>query len=64
MVDRYSAYKAMAQVKLGDVVLVFCWSHVRRDFVKVGKGVARAQRSGPWPGSAGSATCIGPNANV
>ena len=37
MVDRYSAYKAMAQVKLGDVVLVFCGSHVRRDFVKVGK---------------------------
>jgi transposase len=38
MVDRYSAYKAMAQVKRGDVVLVFCWAHVRRDFVKVGKG--------------------------
>jgi transposase len=38
MVDRYSAYKAMAQVKSGDVVLVFCWSHVRRDFVTVGKG--------------------------
>ena len=38
MVDRYSAYKAMAQVKLGNVVLVFCWAHVRRDFVKVGKG--------------------------
>src|SRR3954453_11715063 len=38
MVDRYSAYKAMAQVKLGNVVLVFCWSHVRRDFVTVGKG--------------------------
>jgi transposase len=38
MVDRYSAYKAMAQVKLGNVVLVFCWSHVRRDFVAVGKG--------------------------
>jgi transposase len=37
-VDRYSAYKAMAQVKVGDVVLVFCWSHVRRDFVTVGKG--------------------------
>ena len=37
MVDRYSAYKAMAQVKLGDVVLVFCWAHVRRDFVTVGK---------------------------
>src|SRR3954464_5530528 len=38
MVDRDSAYKAMAQVKRGNVVLVFCWAHVRRDFVKVGKG--------------------------
>jgi transposase len=38
MVDRYSAYKAMAQVKSGDMVLVFCWAHVRRDFVTVGKG--------------------------
>ena len=38
MVDRYWAYKAMAQVKRGNVVLVFCWAHVRRDFVKVGKG--------------------------
>ena len=38
MVDRYSAYKAMAQVKLGNVVLAFCWSHVPRDFVTVGKG--------------------------
>ena len=38
MVDRYSAYKAMAQVKRGGIVLAFCWAHVRRDFVKVGKG--------------------------
>jgi transposase len=38
MVDRYSAYKAMSQAKTGQVVLVFCWAHVRRDFVKVGKG--------------------------
>ena len=38
MVDRYAAYKAMAQVKLGHVVLAFCWSHVRRDFITVGKG--------------------------
>jgi transposase len=37
MVDRYSAYKAMTQVKLGNVVLAFCWAHVRRDFVRVGK---------------------------
>jgi transposase len=38
MVDRYSAYKAMIQVKNGLIVLVFCWAHVRRDFVEVGKG--------------------------
>jgi transposase len=38
MVDRYSAYKAMAQVKMGHMILVFCWAHVRRDFVEVGKG--------------------------
>jgi len=37
-VDRYSGYKAMAQVKLGLIVLAFCWAHVRRDFVGVGKG--------------------------
>lgn len=38
MVDRYSAYKAMAQVKNGNIVLAYCWSHVRRDFIEVGKG--------------------------
>jgi transposase len=38
MVDRYSAYKAMQQVKEGKLVLAFCWAHVRRDFVRVGKG--------------------------
>ena len=37
MVDRYSAYKAMAQVKAGLILLAFCWAHVRRDFVQVGK---------------------------
>jgi transposase len=40
LVDRYSAYKAMAQVKSGGLVLAFCWAHVRRDFVRVGKGWA------------------------
>lgn len=39
-VDRYSAYKAMKQVKDGKVLLAFCWAHVRRDFL----GVARS-----WP---------------
>jgi transposase len=38
MVDRYSAYKAMDQVKRGSIILAFCWAHVRRDFVKLGKG--------------------------
>jgi transposase len=38
VVDRYSGYKAMAQVKSGLLVLAFCWAHVRRDFVGVGKG--------------------------
>lgn len=39
-VDRYSAYKAMQQVKDGKILLAFCWAHVRRDFL----GVARS-----WP---------------
>jgi transposase len=38
MVDRYSAYKAMRQVKDGQLRLAFCWAHVRRDFIRVGKG--------------------------
>ena len=38
MVDRYSGYKAMQQVKKGNLLLAFCWAHVRRDFVRVGKG--------------------------
>ena len=38
IVDRYSAYKAMKQVLEGKLILVFCWAHVRRDFVRVGKG--------------------------
>ena len=38
MVDRYIAYKIMRQVKKGNLVLAFCWAHVRRDFVRVGKG--------------------------
>lgn len=34
-VDRYSAYKAMNQVKAGTIRLAFCWAHVRRDFLAV-----------------------------
>jgi len=36
-VDRYSGYKAMTPVKTGLLLLAFCWAHVRRDFVGVGK---------------------------
>ncbi|MFW5641067.1 MAG: IS66 family transposase [Thermodesulfobacteriota bacterium] len=35
-VDRYSAYKAVA--KNGNIVLAYCWAHVRRDFIVVAKG--------------------------
>ena len=45
MVDRYSAYKAMDQVKQGLIVLAFCWAHVRRDFIEVGKGTPELV---PW----------------
>ena len=37
MVNRYAAYKTMAQVRKGTIVLAFCWAHVRRDFVAVGR---------------------------
>jgi transposase len=33
VVDRYKAYQAIEQVKGGQIVLAFCWAHVRRDFV-------------------------------
>lgn len=35
-VDRYSVYKAVA--KNGNIILAYCWSHVRRDFIVVAKG--------------------------
>lgn len=44
-VDRYSGYKAMSQVKSGLMVLAFCWAHVRRDFVGVGKSWSELT---PW----------------
>lgn len=45
MVDRYSAYKAMKQVKLGLILLAFCWSHVRRDFIEA---YVKDKNCGPW----------------
>jgi transposase len=37
VVDRYQAYQAIAQVKQGQIVLAFCWAHVRRDFLTVAR---------------------------
>lgn len=37
MVDRLASYKAIRQVQNGTLVLAFCWAHVRRDFIRVGK---------------------------
>lgn len=37
-VDRYSAYKAFVAVMGKKIKLAFCWAHVRRDFLGVGKG--------------------------
>ncbi len=44
-VDRYTGYKAMTPVKKGLLLLAFCWAHVRRDFVAVGKSWAELT---PW----------------
>jgi transposase len=35
--DGYAAYKALAAAEDG-VVLAFCWSHVRREFIELAKG--------------------------
>ncbi|MFH0899466.1 MAG: IS66 family transposase [Pseudomonadota bacterium] len=36
-VDRYSAYKAFSKLPGCKVVLAFCWTHQRRDFLTVGQ---------------------------
>lgn len=47
-VDRAAVYKAMAQVKQGQIILAFCWAHVRRDFLVVLTGYAEL---GNWVAS-------------
>ena len=39
--DRYSAYKKLVRMLGGLVILAFCWSHVRRDFIEAAAGQAR-----------------------
>ena len=47
-VDRYSAYKAFAKKKR-HVLLAFCWTHVRRDFLKTAQGFPSLRAwAGEW----------------
>lgn len=41
--DRWSAYKALAKECAGLLRLAFCWAHQRRDFRRVGTGLASLQ---------------------
>ena len=36
--DRYSAYKTLARELAGKVILCWCWSHQRRDFIECAAG--------------------------
>ena len=38
--DRYGAYKKLARLLGGGVILQFCWAHVRRDFIQCAAGQA------------------------
>ena len=39
--DRYSAYKRLVRLLGGKVILAFCWSHVRRDYIEAAAGQER-----------------------
>jgi transposase len=36
--DRYSAYKKLARLA-GNILLAFCWAHMRRDFLEAGRAL-------------------------
>ena len=42
--DRYSAYKRLVSLLWGLVILAFCWSHVRRDFIECAAGQVKLTR--------------------
>ena len=42
--DRYSAYKKLARLA-ANILLAFCWAHVRRDFLDAARAFAELQ---PW----------------
>ena len=52
--DRYSAYKCLAKDH-DELILAFCWAHVRRDFLKAARSWPEL-RAGCSPGSTISAT--------
>jgi len=41
--DRYSAYKCLAK-DFDDLILAFCWAHVRRDFLKAARSWPELER--------------------
>ncbi|HSF34343.1 MAG TPA: IS66 family transposase [Candidatus Tectomicrobia bacterium] len=41
--DRYSAYKCLAK-DCDDLILAFCWAHVRRDFLKAARSWPECER--------------------
>jgi len=41
--DRYSAYKKLARLSGGVILLAFCWAHVRRDFLDAGRALAELE---------------------
>ena len=43
--DRYSAYKKLARELNGAMILGYCWSHVRRDYIHCAAG---EERLTPW----------------
>ena len=42
--DRYSAYKKLARLA-DNILLAFCWAHVRRDFLEAGRALPALE---PW----------------
>ena len=42
--DRYSAYRKLARELAGKVILCWCWSHQRRDFIECAAGHVRLTR--------------------
>lgn len=41
--DRYSAYKKLARLAGGTILLAFCWAHVRRDFLDAGRALTELE---------------------